>query len=306
MSQFSRYTINEHVEALRVFLGGNKKTFLRDAGFIPPGGAPRKGRLKRYDPNAVKALQAKVNAKAARCEASDTTLGERYQLARDYLATNDAEVARRMGVSRELVRRWASNAYKPASIPDLAAVLQVPETWLMEGGEKNLPASSHLGVRVGEEAEDWRERLFALTQSLLAEAPEEATEQYLQAFIEWSVFNRFELAQAARRAGGRWQVANGALLFAPWIPLPDHGLSRRKFSDEVENIIAEEMAKSPTVYGAYTKIRERCQAMGLSEDQYPKRISLHKRVETERERAEKFGVDLNDVVAASLAAYTKQ
>ena len=34
MSQFDRYTMSEYVEAMRVFLGISKKTFLKDFGFL--------------------------------------------------------------------------------------------------------------------------------------------------------------------------------------------------------------------------------------------------------------------------------
>ncbi len=50
----------------------------------------------------------------------------------------------------------------------------------------------------------------------------------------------------------------------------------------------------------------RCTEMGLGPDDYPKRISLHKRVEKDRLRAKKFGVDLNEVVSASVLKYNKQ
>lgn len=311
MSQFDRYTVTEYVEAMRSFLGLNKRTFLKDFGFVQEGD-DRKGRLKResYGQNgvaseAVQAIEAMVNAKANRCEASDTTLGERYKLARDYLGYTDAYVAKLMGVSRELVRRWGADIHRPSNIAELAKELQVPVDWLAEGGEENLPANSHLGVRVGEEALLWREQLYGLTQAVVADIPDDQDEAYAQATIEWAVYNHFELARAARRAGGRWQVVSNTLLFAPWIPIPEHGLSKRYWSDEVEAIIQEELANQPTVYGAWESLRQRCEAMGLGPDDFPKRISLHKRVEKERLRAEKFGVDLNEVVQNAVLKYTE-
>lgn len=306
MSQFDRYTITEYVESLRSFLDISKRNFLRDYGFVSEADEPRKGRLPKYKDEPIKALEALANQKAARAELSTTTIGERFCIARDYMGMNDAEVSRAVGVSRELVRRWGADIHRPTVLDKLAEVLNVPEDWLANGGEEYLPASSHIGVRVGDEAMNWREQLYGLTQSVVADLPEGADESYAQAFIEWAVYNKFELAQAARRAGGRWQLVNNTLFFAPWVPIPEHGLSKRFWSDEVEAIIQEELQYKPSIYGAWEAIRARCEAMGLGPSAYPKRISLHKRLERERMRMEKFGVDLNDVVAAAVEKFSEQ
>lgn len=315
MSQFDRYTVTEYVEALRLFLGASKRTFLRDAGFIKDD-APRKGRLKRkeYEAGPLKDIEAQVNAKAARCEApgsvepgdAGTTMGERIVLAKDYQGLNDAQMARDLGVSRELVRRWSNNIHVPKNLQAVADYLNVPEAWLRHGGEETLPGNSHIGVRVGDEAKMWREQLRGLIQSVVEEIPEEADDSYTQAYIEWVVLNRAPVAQAARRAGGRWQWASGMLFFVPWVPIPEHGLAKQYWSDEVEAIIQEELQSKPTTYGAWKAIKARCEAMGLTEDDYPRRVSLHKRVQKDRERIQEFGVDLNEMVAESVAKYTKQ
>lgn len=306
MSQFDRYTITEYVEAMRSFLDISKRNFLRDHGFVEDADEPRKGRLPKYKDGPIHALEALVNQKAVRAEATDTTVGERFRIARDYMGLNDAQVARELGVSRELVRRWGADIHRPTIMEALSNLLNVPRAWLEDGGEENLPANSHVGVRVGEEALVWREQLYGLTQAVMADMPDGADESYIQAYIEWAVFNRFDMAQAARRAGGRWQIASNTLLFSPWVPIPEHGLSKRYWSDEVEDIIQEELASKPSVYGAWEAVRTRCEAMGLGPDAYPKRISLHKRVEKDRARNEKFGVDLNDVVAASVEKHSTE
>lgn len=306
MSQFDRYTVTEYVEAMRAFLDLSKRNFLRDYGFVKDADEPRKGRLPRYDEQPIKALEALVNQKAARAEAPDTTIGERFRIARDYMGLNDAEVSRALGVSRELVRRWGADVHRPSNLEAIATLLNVPVRWLEDGGEENLPANSHIGVRVGDEAMTWREQMYGLTQKVVADLPDDADESFAQASIEWQVFDRFEMAQAARRAGGRWQIVSNTLLFSPWVPIPEHGLSKLFWAPEVEAIIQEELASKETVYGAWEALRKRCEAMGLGPDAYPKRISLHKRVEKERLRAEKFGVDLNDVVAASVQKYSKE
>lgn len=305
MSQFDRYTTSEYVEALRSFLDISKRNFLREYGLVDAE-EQRKGRAPKYPEAPIKALEALANQKAARAEAADSTVGERFRIARDYMGYTDAQVARDLGVSRELVRRWGENIHRPTTMAAIAEYLNVPQAWLEDGGEETLPAHSHVGVRVGDEALMWREQLYGLTQKVLVDLPDGSDESYAQAFIEWSVFNKFELAQAARRAGGRWQIVSNTLLFSPWVPIPEHGLSKRFWSDAVEQIIQEELANKPSIYGAFEAMRARCEAMGLGPDEYPKRISLHKRVEKERNRAERFGVDLNDVVAASVAKFSKQ
>ncbi|MBK3779897.1 helix-turn-helix transcriptional regulator [Paraburkholderia aspalathi] len=304
MSQFDRYTTTEYVEALRKFLNVSKKNFLREAGFVENPDEPRKGRLPRYSTEPLSFLERLVNEKAARCEAKDTTIGERFRLARDYKGLSDAQLARELGVSRELVRRWGADMNRPSSVEQLATLLDVPVQWLEVGGEEFLAANSYLGVRVGEEAKVWREKLYALTLAILDEVPENDDPAYLQAYMEWAVFNKPEMAQAARRAGGRWHFLPGLQdpLFAPWIPIEEHEFGRRLWSDEVEAIINEELARN-TVYGAHAALKARCEAMGLGPDEYPKRISLHKRIEKERNRVEKFGVNLNPQIAAAVEKY---
>lgn len=311
MSQFDSYTTADYVEGLRKFLDLNSRTFLHDYGLLVPGEnraqkETGQGRPKKYRLDRIPVIEQMVNEKAARCEAADTLISERYRIARDYLGYSDARVARELGVSRELVRRWGAGMNNPSHIEALAQLLRVPLAWLVEGGEHNLPASSHLGVRVGEDAKHWREQLFGMIQAVVSELPDNADESYAQAFIEWAVFNRFDLACAARRAGGRWQLVSNTLLFAPWVPIPEYVLSKRKWSDEVEAIIQEELARQPSVYGAFKVMEARCKAMGLSADEYPQKISLYKRLEKEKERVEKFGVDLNDMIAESVSRYIKQ
>lgn len=313
MSQFDSYTTAEYVEAMRKFLDLNTRTFLQDYGLLIPGqnmaenSKTGQGRPKKYVEERVKVIEQMVNEKAARCEAPDTPVSERYRIARDYMGFSDAHVARELGVSRELVRRWGAGMNQPSHLEALAQVLRVPVAWLEQGGEHTLPANSHLGVRVGDEKDLWREQLFGLIQSVVSELPENADETYAQAFIEWTVFNRFELARAARRAGGRWQLVSNTLMFAPWVPLPEYQISKRKWTDEVEAIIEEELARQPSVYGAYNAMKTRCEAMGLKEkEHFPTKIALYKRIDKEKERIEEFGVDLNDMIAQSVAHYSQK
>ena len=312
MSQFDRYTTSERVEALRKFLNLSKRNFLQEAGFVENPeerrAEGRKGRLPRYGDEPIAALEEMANAKAARCEATDTTLGERIRIARDYKGLSDAQISREMGVSRELVRRWGENLNRPADIAKLAVLLDAPEQWLEHGGEGYLPANSHLGVRVGEESMKWRQQLYAMTLEAVGEMPESDDPAYIQAYLEWAVYNKPEMAVCARRAGGRWHFLPGLEepLFAPWVPIEQHEFGRRLWSDEVEAIIQEELARQPTTYGAWSALEARCSALGMAPDQYPKRISLHKRVEKERNRVNQFGVDLNEQVAAAVRKYADE
>lgn len=307
MIQFKHYTLARTVDAYSKFLREKKAGRAEALGLVDNPGEARKGRLKKYPEAAVADLIRRVNEKAARCEADDTTFGERLELARDYLGYSDGDIGKLMGgLSREIIRRWRENIPgRPpeARIDALAEVLQVPRAWLSDGGEANLPANSHLGLRVGPDEKLWKETLYSLETDVVAELPDDADVVFSQAYIEQAILTRPELAQAARRAGGRWQIVGGAMLFAPWSPIEEHGLSRRYWSDEVEAIIEEELATRPSVYGAWHALKRRCDALGLTPDEYPRLISLHKRIDKERLRAEEYGVDLNEAIAQAVAQH---
>lgn len=288
MSKFDFYTNTQYVQGLRRFLKLPKTNFLRTEGLTDIPATGRKGRLPRYCNAAVQTLEESVNAKARRAEISSSTgVGERYVIARDYLGTSNSEVARMLGVSRELTRLWSAGIHRPSDIVALANVLDVPAAWLEFGGEEHLPADSHIGVRVGIEALHYREQLYGMTTAVMADIPSGAGESHVQEFIEQSVRISPVMAQLARRAGGRWQLAGGTLLFAPWVPIQEHGLTRRYWSDEVEAMIEQELSSKSSVYGAWHALKVRCEEKGLK---YPQLVSLHKRVGKVRERSEKFGI----------------
>lgn len=288
MSQFDCYTNTQYVQVLRRFLKLPKANFLRTTGLTDIPAAGRKGRLPRYSDAAVQALEDCVNAKARRAEkSSSTNVGERYVIARDYLGASNSEVARLIGVSRELTRLWSAGMHRPSDLVALANTLDVPVTWLEFGGEESLPADSHIGVRVGFEALHYREQLYGMTTAILADIPYDAGEGQIQELIEQSVMNSPVIAKLARRAGGRWQLVGGTLLFSPWVPIQEHGLARRYWSDEVEAMIEEELSRKSSVYGAWHALKFRCEERGLK---YPKLVSLRKRKGKARERAEKFGM----------------
>lgn len=293
MSMFDANAPGKRRELYRTFLALPKGSYKKKAGFNQTG-----ARGKRYPVEAMALLEVAVNDKATRAEAPDTTLGERYCIARDYQGMSDAKVAREMGVSRELARRWGSDINRPSDLARLSGILKVPEAWLREGGEANLPADCHVGVRVGAGADNARERLYGMTLAILADMPDDASEDEQRVSIERSVFEKHWLARAARQAGGRWQVTEGMLMFAPWQPIQAHGLARKNWSDEVEVMIEEELATKHSTYAAWYSLKARCEALGILK--YPKLISLHKRVKTERRKIEQHGCDLNGLVADSI------
>lgn len=292
MSQFDARQQSQYVENLRVFLALPAKGFAEAYG-LKPVGENRRGRLSTYPPDAVKAVECKVNAKAARVEAADSTLGERIGLARDYLGMSDAAVGRVTGVSREMVRRWRENISTPSDLPKLAQSLHVPLAWLESGGDAHLPADSALGVRVGGEGKSERERLFGLSSALAADddCDDNWSEEALNQWIQQQIFERPTLRTVARRAGGRWLFVKSVLQFVPWHPLPDLSIKRRLWSDQVEAMITEELAAKPTTYGAWHSLKAKCEAQGITA--YPKLVTLHKRVELEHKRKEKFGVSVD-------------
>ena len=306
MSQFDQYTRADLVEAYRKFLQDAKEGFLQAHGLIDGTIAPKRGRQPRYPAEAVRAVAFLVNEKAARVEADDTDLGERIRLAMAYRHMTDAELGRTLDVSRELVRRWGEGLNKPQNLEKLAETLGVPVKWLTEGGDSSLLANSELGVRVGKEALALREQLYSLTLEHLADVPETADLPFIQAYLEWAVFNHPEMARVARQAGGRWQVKGEDLVFAPWVPIAEHGLYRKLWTTEVEAIIQEELAKPQTTYAAWKALERRCEALGLGADKFPKKISLYKRLDLAKERLGMFGLDMNQEVAESVAKHAQK
>lgn len=300
MSQFDKYTASEYIEGLRLFLGMKKQGFHQAIGLSRRPEQKKAGRLPGYPTNAIETLEQAVNTKAARAEDIESSPGERYRIARDYKGFTDARVAQELGVSRELVRRWGEDISRISRSSELATLLEVPLQWLEYGGEDNLPPDSHIGVRVGREALDYREKLYQATLPVLQSIKGTPSDYGIQALIENTVMTDKAIGTLARRAGGRWQYLGMALLFAPWVPIREHGLSRRYWTDEVEAMIQEELASKPSVYKAWHSLEARCKAMGMTPDQYPKLISLHKRIENERNRAIKYGVDLNDMVREAM------
>lgn len=292
MSQFDAHTQSEYVHALSAFLGRQHPAVqhLRTAR-----AQHVKGRPPRYADETVQTLEAAVNAKAVRCEASDSSFPERLSLASAYRGLRNGHVAHALGVSREIVRRWKDGTHRPSRLGELADVVNAPLAWLQFGGEQHLPANTSIGVRVGGEALAARENLYGLTVALVDALPENPTAEEAMALLEHAVTTRPEMAALARRAGGRWHVLDGQMVFAPWIPLREHGLARRDWSDDVETIIAEELAANVSTYAAWQAVKRRSEALGL---QYPRMISLQRRVATERHRTAKFGVDLNACIAA--------
>ncbi|MDK9725981.1 MAG: hypothetical protein OEL88_13990 [Sterolibacteriaceae bacterium MAG5] len=304
MSMFDAYTTTEAVEIKRQFLGAPKKDFLRNAGLVPNVAKRHVGRHRRYDESALKLLDDMINAKAVAAETA-RTIGERIQLAIDYQLGTDAHVGREMGVSRELVRQWRTGIAIPRDTAKLAATLKVPEAWLVHGGEENLPADSHIGVRVGNESMRYRTILREQTEALLDGAQKGGATADIQAFIEAKIRSDARLMQIARRAGGRWQLNplarhDDVFVFAPWQPIHEHGLTKRYWSDDVEALIAAKMASGKTVYAIARELKHECEANGWK---YPTRLALYKRISTMRERIVKFGVDLNDVVAMACATF---
>jgi len=303
MSQFDKYTSTEVVDGFRRFLGARKDGFLQNHGFLDADAHPKKGRLPKYKEESVEALAKLVNVKAARAEAQDTSLGERIRIARDYMFFTDVDLAAKLGVSRELVRRWGENLNKPTDLAMVAEALGVPLMWLEAGGEAGLPANSCLGVRVGKASFALREQLHSMTLEHLALVPETAGLPYIQAFLERAVFNHRDMAKVARQAGGRWQVEAQTLVFAPWVPICEHGLARRDWSDVVEEIIQKELSERHSTYAAWQAIKVRCHALGLSDKEFPKKISLYKRIELRSARIARYGVSINRQVKESVAMY---
>lgn len=298
MSMFQAYETACHIEKLRKFLGIPRAGFVEQYG-LREQAEKEQGRLPRIAPETLAELHGLVNAQAAVADAEDSTFAQRLSLAMAYINMTPTTLGRNCGVSREAARRWCIDATPTVSIELIAEAVQAPAKWLEVGGAGNLPADSHLGLRVGDLALQLREELYAATLPLIVELPDDATDVQMMANIEEAVNARPELARLARQSGGRWQVVGGHLLFAPWQPLPEKPPTRSPWPLETEAIIEEELARCHSIYAAHKAIQARCEAARLP---YPQRISLHKRIDRNRDRVVRFGLNLNDQVKAALDA----
>lgn len=299
MSQFDAYTQAAHLQGLCRFLGKQHPAVLRFNSLKPTG---RTGRLPKWSQDVVDMLERAVNAKAERCEATDSTISERIMLARQYRGLNGAQLARYIGMSREAVRLWSTGDTEPRDWAQLATVLNVPQAWLQFGGKQYLPANTHLGVRVGIDSLNAREQLYGLTLAALAEMGDTIEDTSLMAHLERKVIECNEMADLARRAGGRWNVNCGKLAFVPWVPIAPHGLARRYWSDEVEAIIQEALANRRSVYSAWQEVRRDCEAKGL---EFPTLNALQKRVAKENERHQRYGIALDFAIQRTAGIATR-
>ncbi|NMF96142.1 hypothetical protein GPA27_01860 [Aromatoleum toluolicum] len=283
MSMFESRSTTQYVAAMTKFLRTSRREFAVASDRVGCGRRPRP------DAETVQRVEQAVNRKAEQAESARTTFGERYRIARDYRELRDSQVGRYMEVSRELARRWGENRHPPRGerLERLAEFLQVPKSWLLSGCLDDLGADSHIGVRVGEEALRWREVLYSLTHRVLEKVDDDAQDEDFVVAINRALVSNADVRNAARRAGGRWQVIDGRLFFASWVPLELGPLTRRYWPEETEAIIDEEVARHSSTYAAWRAVQARCEAAGLP---YPQRIALHKRQQKVREHVERYGV----------------
>lgn len=273
MSQFDQHSGTAYKDKLCLFIA-NAAELLGD------GICQKQSRQVEQFSESIEVLEKLVNAKAERAEASDSTMGERLQIAMAYKRLSNADIALSMAVSTHLVELWNNDAQRPSDLETLAHVLDVPRAWLELGSELNLPANSHIGVRVGAEVFACRESLYVKTLELVAKMPETFGVDAAQSLIEEELKTNQSFATTSRRAGGAWQVSSGTLIFVPWIRFErPHRFNDNYLSDEVEAIVNEELNTKATVYSAWCSIKSRCKAMHLAHEKFPSLISLHKRME---------------------------
>lgn len=284
---FENDSKESYLKAMLRFLRTSRAHFDREGGGSGDSQARRTRRAVTAE--LLRSVEADVNQKSSRVESLDTTFGERYRLARDYVGLIDAEVARRLDVSREIVRQWSNDLARPrvTRLAELAMLLEVPVSWLESGSLSQLAANSRLGVRVGADRTVWKETLYALTVRYLGDCCDEVSEEKCNESIGVAIDSMEEMKHAARKAGGRWLMAAGRLVFCAWRPLKYQGPKRRLWPAETELIIEAELSRNGSTYAAWQVIRERCTEAGLP---YPKRVTLHKRVQRKRAHEERFGV----------------
>lgn len=288
MSQFFSYTQPEYVRKLSKFLGGTHPAVQSLKRERHPGA---KGRAPNYSEASIQSLEKAANDMASRCEAPDTCFKERFSLAAAYSCKKDAAIARMMGVSRQALGWWRAGACMPSHLECLAEVLNVPIDWLRYGGEEALPAGSHLGVRVGCESLEYRERLYGVTLDVIQRTADSDIEDINRA-IGACISSNTESAKLSRRAGGRWLLQQERLVFAPWVPIREHGLGKRYWSDAVELVIEAALKRHHSVTSAFREVQFKCEEIG---EKYPQKISLYKRKAAERQRLNRFGLNQQQV-----------
>ena len=303
MSQFDNPLETEYVENMRVFLRSPKYQFLVRYGFADIDRHQR-GRLPAYKQEAIQRVEDDFNEKAAIADSRTSTIGQRIGLALSYINESKEESAARLKISKESLRRWLDDLSKPshADKAELARALNVPQHWLETGDPSSLSADSQIGVRVGQQALECRQTLRAMTQPIIDELMAQTEDvSYIQTMLEWHLANNPEMAQIARKAGGRWQVVapeyltDESFVFAPWVPIKERVIKRRLWSDNVEEIIESELraGKNHSIYEAYKQMEVRFMALN---EPYPQRVSLYKRLEKDVDRAARFGVDINRII----------
>jgi transcriptional regulator with XRE-family HTH domain len=305
MSFFAAKNQAQHMGKIRAFLEEPKSGFISKFGLKADPAELRYGRLRVYPISAINAVYAIVNIKSGLTEKTDSSFGERLSLAQAYLGMGNAKLARHLMVSRELVRRWrlGSNRFL-GDLCQLANLLQVSEKWLEFGGEEHLQANTHLGQRLGVEAKHFKELLYAETTSLISNLADYSSENELIVKIELAVFESPSLARLARRSGGRWQIQDGALHFSPWVSPPKKQIRIDKvWPIETEDVIRQELALKPSIYGAYSAIKNRCECLGVL---YPALITLHKRASNAKKKELEYGVDLNMLVKKAFTEVNSQ
>lgn len=213
MSQFFASTQSEYLRRLFRFLGCTHpavKQLRRGQHGEATGSA-----LHSLD-TAVQVLEQAVNQLARRCEDSDTHFHERLSFACAYVGLSDAALGKKLGVYRRVTSDWRYGSSRPTDIDRLAEVLHVPAGWLQYGGEGNLPASSHVGIRVGDEASQYREQLYAVTLDALQDVSDDAQFDVVNAVFGETLLKDPVRAKLSRRAGGRWLISRGRLVFVSW------------------------------------------------------------------------------------------
>lgn len=258
---------------------------------------------------SLKKLEGLVNKKAAVAEDRYSTFAQRLILARDYRGICNAEISRLVGVSREAVRLWVSKNRMPSrqALIKLSVALDVPLGWLEKADAEQLAANSPIGQRVGSESHSSREQLYSFTLRFISTLVFDALERNeLMARVEAHVHADLMCKSVARKAGGRWHVGDsGELLFVPWQYTRKKMKcdARNHWSVEVEQIITEELQRNQSVYAAWGAVRKRCLEAGLTESQFPKRITLHKRVSECAKEIQLYGIDWNFEVENSVREF---
>jgi len=197
-----------------------------------------------------------------------TNLQTRLGILMQYRELNYSKLAAKIGISRAAVQTWCSGLCYPntENITRLCKALDIPASFLIDGDEFSLRCDDVIGLRFGESANKYKERLKELIESAGQGPLDKSTVQ--------------KISSLSRKSGGCFNQVNGIYSFTPWRK-QKRATRPSKWPQEVEEIIATMTAAHSSIYKAHKEIQVLCEQKGLP---CPSKVALYKRMQAIKRR----------------------